>query len=322
MANPKVFISSTCYDLRYIRENLKYFIRTLGYAPVLSEDGDVFYDPKGHTHDSCLEEIPNCQIFVLIIGGRYGGNFKETNHSITNAEYKEAVKLKIPIFTLVEHGVYSDHHVYTRNKKNASVDYSKIFYPSADNTMIFEFIDEVRKKSINNAIVPFKNFADIEDYLKKQWAGMMYSFLTKQNEADRLIDTLSMLGTMNERIELLSKEILNSVGTNDSKITIKLYDEMIANECISDLGLWHIKPSPVDILLNETVDDLVLYYEMSININDDEGYSITHGRADLSKSKFEDLVNCYRELRESMVNILNENDISIENYISKHKENR
>ncbi|ABY42431.1 DUF4062 domain-containing protein [Bacillus mycoides] len=319
MASPKVFVSSTCYDLRYIRENLKYFIRTLGYATVLSEEGDVFYNPKGHTHDSCLEEIPNCQIFVLVIGGRYGGKFKETDHSITNAEYKEAVKLKIPIFTLVEQGVYSDHHVYTRNKKNDSVDYSKIFYPSADNNMIFDFIDEVRKNSINNAIVPFRNFADIEAYLKKQWAGMMYSFLTKQNEEDRLIDTLSMLGTMNERIELLSKEILNSVGTRDSKITIKLYDEMIANECIRDLGLWQIKPSPVAILLNETIEDLVIYYGKSIKINDAEGFSITHSRSELSQLKYEALVECYNDLKESMVNVLKEHNISIEQYIKEHK---
>ena len=38
MAVPRVFVSSTCYDLKYIRENLKYFIRSLGYEPVLSEE--------------------------------------------------------------------------------------------------------------------------------------------------------------------------------------------------------------------------------------------------------------------------------------------
>lgn len=37
MAVPRVFVSSTWYDLKYIRENLKYFIRGLGYEPVLAE---------------------------------------------------------------------------------------------------------------------------------------------------------------------------------------------------------------------------------------------------------------------------------------------
>jgi hypothetical protein len=42
MATPRVFISSTCYDLKYIRENLKFFIQNAGYEPVLSEEGNVF----------------------------------------------------------------------------------------------------------------------------------------------------------------------------------------------------------------------------------------------------------------------------------------
>lgn len=91
MATPRVFISSTCYDLKYIRENLKYFIRTLGYEPILSEEGDVFYNPSLHTHEACLSEVSSCQMLVLIIGGRYGGEFKESVKSITNFEYEAAV---------------------------------------------------------------------------------------------------------------------------------------------------------------------------------------------------------------------------------------
>src|SRR5688500_16803337 len=105
MASPRVFISSTWYDLRYIRENLKYFIRSIGYDPVLSEDGSVFYDPRRQVQDACLVEVPNCQIFVLIIGGRYGAEMLGGGRSVTNAEYREAVKQKIPIFALVEQAV-------------------------------------------------------------------------------------------------------------------------------------------------------------------------------------------------------------------------
>lgn len=60
----------------------------------------------------------------------------------------------------------------------------------------------------------------------------MYSFLAKQGEEDRLIDTLSMPGTMNKRIELLSKEILKSVVTDNSKIPVKLFEQMLTNEGI------------------------------------------------------------------------------------------
>ena len=87
MAVPRVFVSSTCYDLKYIRENIRYFINNMGFESILSEDGDVFYAPEQHTHDACLSEVQNCQMFVLIIGGRYGGNYKQEDKSITNKEY-------------------------------------------------------------------------------------------------------------------------------------------------------------------------------------------------------------------------------------------
>ena len=44
MAVPRVFISSTCYDLQEIRFQLRRFIQDIGYEPVMSEFGDIFYD--------------------------------------------------------------------------------------------------------------------------------------------------------------------------------------------------------------------------------------------------------------------------------------
>jgi hypothetical protein len=178
MAIPKVFIASTCYDLKYIRSSLKYLVESLGYEPILSEYGQIFYNPDESTHDSCLNEVVNCQLFVLIIGGRFGGKFKDSDKSITNKEYEKALELKIPIFTLIEQDVYSEHHVYVENKNKPEIE--KINFPAVDSTAIFDFIDVVRKQSINNAIHPFNNFNDIEDYIRKQFAGLFFSFLTNK----------------------------------------------------------------------------------------------------------------------------------------------
>src|SRR4051812_2977017 len=121
MATPRVFISSTWYDLRYIRENIKYFVRTVGYEPILSEEGSVFYDPRIHVQDACLGEIPNTQMVILIIGGRYGSEYLGTSDSVTNREYREAARLRIPIFALVEQAVYNDFQLYLANRQNRSV---------------------------------------------------------------------------------------------------------------------------------------------------------------------------------------------------------
>lgn len=254
MAIPRVFISSTCYDLKYIRGNLQYFVKNLGYEPVLSEQGDVFYDPDKHTQDSCLSEVSTCQMFVLIIGGRFGGKYKETDKSITNAEYDEAVNCKIPVFTLVEQSVHAEHHVYLKNKANSAIDATKIHYPAVDNTKIFDFIDQVRRASYNNAVQPFLDFSDIESYLKKQWAGLMFSFLSTRHEENRVLDVVSQIARVNDRVEFLSSQLLQSVGTEEAKLLSRLYDIMLSYECTRVLlGTKH-KPKPTDVLRYSTLE--------------------------------------------------------------------
>jgi hypothetical protein len=39
MAKPRVFVISTYYDLKHIRNSLEAFIESLGYDPVLFESG-------------------------------------------------------------------------------------------------------------------------------------------------------------------------------------------------------------------------------------------------------------------------------------------
>src|SRR5579871_292696 len=173
MPPPTVFVSSTFYDLRYIRENLKRFIEQLGYVPVLSEDGAVYYDPKTGAAQSCIADIPNAQLFVLIIGGRFGSTMPNSDQSITNAEYQKAIQEKIPVFALVDQGTHNDFQLYRHNvgKREAL---EAITFPNADSTKIFDFIQEVQNASVNNAIYPFRTYSDMESYLRSQWAGMVY----------------------------------------------------------------------------------------------------------------------------------------------------
>jgi hypothetical protein len=312
MATPRIFVSSTCYDLKYIRENLKFFIRTIGYDPILSEDGDVFYNPKLHTHDSCLSEIETTQMLVLIIGGRFGGKFKNSEKSITNAEYNSAVKNRIPIFALVESGVYADHFVHQKNKENTTVQ-----YPSVDNVKVFDFIDEVRKNSVNNALVPFRDFADIESYLKKQWAGMMHYFLTTESETKRVSDLLNEISVATQKIEYFTKNIATNTADKKTLIDIKLYDAMIGNDAVSTLtGNWHLKITPYLILKNATIDDVT---EAKITIVEDKEGHVVYGGHEcrLTKNAYKSNSRNYTSLRQRLIEILNENDMTLEEYLAQ-----
>jgi hypothetical protein len=323
MATPRVFISSTFYDLKYIRENIKYFIKTLGYDPILSEEGDIFYNPIKHTQDSCLSEVPTCQIFVLIIGGRFGGAFKGGEKSITNAEYEEALKHKIPIFTLVENSVYSEHNVYNENlRNNKKIKPSDISYPSVDSIKVFEFIDEVRKSSVNNAIVPFKDFTDIESYLKKQWAGMLFNFLTENINEKKITDTLGEIKKMNDKIEYLSERILISIGKETATLTIELYDEIISTESYRSLIFMKVKPRPIDFIKNKSFTDCASSLNIRLDVSKEHKFSQSQS-GNMSLAHFQLVNEDYKKVRENLINILSKRKWTVDKYIKEfEKENQ
>lgn len=205
MSTTKVFVSSTCFDLADIRESLRKFIINLGHEPVMSDYSDIVYDPRNHTHTSCLKEVENCDLLVLIIGGRYGGtsvneavsaiDFKRLEdmaqikgisdnaiYSITHLEFLKAVECRIPIYTFIKKDVLSDHKLYQNNQNSSILD--QIIFPSIEKKetarYIFEFINTVRRRSVGNNIFPFDSIVEIESVLKKQWSGYFQKLLKEQ----------------------------------------------------------------------------------------------------------------------------------------------
>jgi hypothetical protein len=126
MARPRVFVSSTYYDLRHIRGSIETFIESLGYEPVLSEKGDIAYAPNIALDESCYREAASSDVLVLIVGGRYGAErsdsrttlphgFFDRYDSITKLEYIKAIENNVPVYILVDAQVYAEYQ--TSQKK-------------------------------------------------------------------------------------------------------------------------------------------------------------------------------------------------------------
>lgn len=232
VAFPRVFVSSTCYDLSEIRDNLVTFIKSYYFEPILSERGDVFYHPDLHTHISCVNEIQNCQLFILIIGGRFGGSYiADTTKSIVNAEYLAAKENDIPVFCFIKREVFEDHRVYSKNKKDIEL-VKRIEFPSVEKqeyaSSIFRFIDEVRHSNVNNGIFTFEFAREIQDTLGKQWAGMFCDFLSKrklQKQFDITTNLLSQLAIASDKTEEIIKKIYLNLNEDEAKNTISTLDE-------------------------------------------------------------------------------------------------
>lgn len=158
---PVIFISSTCYDLRQVREDLKdFFENNYGFDAMLSEFDSFPIDPCIGTFENCLNNVDNCaDIFVLIVGTRYGF-ITDKGKSITNLEYLHAKAKGIPLFVFISKQLYNTLPLWRENKNE---DFSCI----TDNTKIFEFIAEIYDES-QQWIYTYETVRDITSTMKNQ----------------------------------------------------------------------------------------------------------------------------------------------------------
>ena len=295
MASLRVFVSSTCYDLSVIRSQLRQFIERLGHEPVMSDYNDVVYDPASHTHTSCIDEVAGVDAVVVIIGTRFGGtvvpqalqnvdvdSLKTVSKShellktkeclsITQLEVLKAIEKSVPVFAFVDQRVWHDHATYERNKGKHIAD--QIEYDSIDKPAtakyIFEFINFLRHRNLNNAISTFSRLQDIEDALRRQWSGLLQHLLLERRT--RVMDR-RRIEDLTEQFENLKAAILAAVGgSNDEKQIARgvvrfrrLYDfaSAMGSKCVQalsgphmswaellvELGVVEIHPAPEGML--------------------------------------------------------------------------
>lgn len=209
-----VFISSTCYDLAQIRKDLKEFILSLGYNPILSEECNFPVDPQKGTVENCIEAVRKyADIFVLIIGNRYGEPL-DNGISVTNTEFLIAVEKNIPIYAFTLKPLVCLQSLWQTNKDGDFSEY-------VDNKQIFEFIGEVRqsKKYWN---FQFETAQDIIGTLKEQWS---YLFS----------DALYYRGVFNGNDEY--KSLYSKLSSNALRIILEKADNFIPKfffQCCKD----------------------------------------------------------------------------------------
>ena len=249
---------------------------------------------------------------MLIIGGRHGSAFKKGPKSITNHEFSEAGKARIPIFALVEQPVSEQYAVYRSNRDNPDVEADKVKYPAVDTPRIFDFMADVQNQSINNALIPFANFNDIEHYLRQQWASMFQSFLVNKNERDRVANILEELTETNRKIEFLSRQVLNAVGSPSDKVMVQAYDIILNEKTSRDLSVWGIRMTPDIFLKNKTLDELC-GNQIKQEGTSPDSYTITHGGPPYCASKpyIKDLRDGYKEVRSKLLDLLKTEGVTI-----------
>ncbi|WAC27346.1 DUF4062 domain-containing protein [Ancylobacter sp. SL191] len=234
-------MSSTYYDLKHIRSSIEAFISNVGYDAVLSERGLISYNPDSALDESCYREAASADIFVLIIGGRYGSassgdgessdkKFFDSYDSVTKQEYEHARLSGVPIYVLIENSVYIEHRTYLSNKDN-----QHIKYVSVDSVNVFKLIDYILAQPRNNPVFSFSNYSEIENWLREQWAGMFREFLRSRSQLSQISELskkINDLEEINNTLKVYLEKVLSNVDSKGSAKLIQDQNRRIEEEKI------------------------------------------------------------------------------------------
>ncbi|QYK53184.1 MAG: DUF4062 domain-containing protein [Fimbriimonadaceae bacterium] len=194
---PAIFISSTYYDLKQVRAALRESLEKCGYRILASEHESFPVDPSLDTIQNCVRNVDNsADIFVLVIGGRYGCVDDSTSKSITNIEYEAARRKGIPVYAFIDRNVLHNLNTYV---DNPSGDFSSV----VDSVDVFKFIQKVR----NTDKVWTREFDSPEDILGYLVMQLGYLF------SDLLCSKLIINDPSNEWLRSLSPNSLKIATT-------------------------------------------------------------------------------------------------------------
>lgn len=230
---PRIFISSTCYDLKFVREDLADFVKDYDYEPILSENGDIGYIPGQNLDTSCYVAMQTSDMVILIVGSEYGsaasGEVKdkfEEYISITRKEFRTAIDAGIPVFAMIDKKVMAEYGIYEINIEKIEKNNSAIQFKVVKDLNVFRFIKEI-KGAVNIPIQEFEKSSDIKEFIRKQWADMFKNYLVSLKEEK---ETKKIESSVNEMKALIQKMdiMLDSVGQNVlSKENSNKYDEIV-----------------------------------------------------------------------------------------------
>lgn len=293
MAKPKIFISSTFYDLRQIRAELDLFIENLGYEPIRNEEGDIAYGKTEALEEYCYKEIKGIDILISIIGGRFGSQSASGKSSISQMELKTAIKEGKQVYIFIDQNILGEYETYLLNKDSKV----EIKYRYVNDIRIYKFIEEIKTLGLNNNIKGFELASDITRYLKEQFAGLFQRFLQEQTRIKEisLISNLEKTSqTLNKLVNYLSEdnkgqtEEINKILSINHPLVEILRDELDIpynfyvegrrdlNQLLIARGFNDYIPTPIDdtekfLYWDKTTINKLIKIKIDSNIFDKEG---------------------------------------------------
>lgn len=132
----KIYVSSTVTDLVEERASAMRWIAKFGY-----QAQDSYTADDRSLVESCLDDVASCDVYLLIVGGRYGSIPAQDNPnglSITHLEFQCAVDRRVPVIALLREPARAgasddaDHERALKFRKEVSARYRPAHFRERD----------------------------------------------------------------------------------------------------------------------------------------------------------------------------------------------
>lgn len=196
MSKLRIFLSSTCFDLAAIREDLRSHLIAIGHEPLLSEYPSFPVNPEVDSIANCRKNVcEHTDLLVLVVGGKRGYLDKRTGKSVTNLEYEAAREMGLPVFVFVRRSVQQLLSIW---HKNQDAD----FTPEVDFPDVFRFLDKIYAE--NRWVFTFEKTGDVKEALTTQLSVMLRDLLSRSRAGT--LQPFSEFLSVSPKAEQLARE--------------------------------------------------------------------------------------------------------------------
>lgn len=164
----QVFVSSTYTDLIEERQAAVEAILDAGHIPAGME---LFKAGNESQLKTIYKWIDESDVYMLILGGRYGSIEKESGLSYTQLEYEYALSKDIPVFAVVLSETFTTEKITSLGLKNAIEQDNPDKYKTFKSLVMSKIIREVDdckdiKIAIHSTLNEFINEYDLKGWTK------------------------------------------------------------------------------------------------------------------------------------------------------------
>ncbi|MCT1905137.1 DUF4062 domain-containing protein [Oceanobacillus sojae] len=220
----QVFISSTFIDLIEERQSAVQAVLDSGHIPAGME---LFKAGNDTQLETIYKWIDNSDVYMLILGGRYGSIEEKSQKSYTRLEYEYAISKGIPIFSVVlkdnflkeKSILLDDNKVYEQVNKDKYDDFKELVL-----SKIVKMVDDSKDIiiAVHSTLANFLDDYDLTGWVRANETETNTALLTQVNELSIENKKLQENNTeLKKTLDLIQQDFKNDLAFEDEVISIK-----------------------------------------------------------------------------------------------------